>query len=57
MEGDDGLRQLSEIQFKKGSHRVHVSVTAEDREMDPCDRRLVGKSQMLIEKRTFWVRD
>lgn len=30
VEGDDGLRKLSEIEFKKRSHRVHIGVAAEN---------------------------
>lgn len=33
VEGDDGLRQLSEIEFKKGSDCVHIGVAAENTQM------------------------
>lgn len=31
VEGDDGLRQLSEIQLEQGGHCVHICVTAENK--------------------------
>lgn len=53
VEGDDGLRQLSEIEFKKRSDCVHIGVAAENTQMgDPClilKRKLV--SQLLIENK------
>lgn len=44
VEGDDGLRKLSEIEFKKRSHCVHIGVAAENTHRGRLKSRLYTKT-------------
>lgn len=49
MEGDDGLRQLSEIQLEQGGHCVHICVTVEKKNGGEQDGRL--RSLFIVARR------